>query len=191
MSKYQQLKVQMSTLQKRLETARKQEVASVVLKIKEMMAEFGLTIADLGRKAVARTSPPSKPKYCDPKSGKTWAGKGKPPSWIADAIKAGKKDSFLIEKAAAAQAPTAKKVVVKAAAPTPGKKASPTPPIAAKELSGAGKPTSKAKPNSKPKTVTKGKAPVKKPIAKAVTAATPTVAAAPSTPSAVAPVAPE
>jgi DNA-binding protein H-NS len=41
------------------------------------------------------------PKYRDPKSSVTWAGRGAQPVWLRDALKSGKKlDSFLIDKPA-------------------------------------------------------------------------------------------
>lgn len=41
------------------------------------------------------------PKYRDPKSKKTWAGRGAQPVWMREALKAGKKaEDFLIAKAA-------------------------------------------------------------------------------------------
>jgi DNA-binding protein H-NS len=40
-----------------------------------------------------------KPKYRDPKTGQTWAGRGARPRWLVAAMKGGKKlDSFMIEK---------------------------------------------------------------------------------------------
>ena len=64
---------------------------------------------------------PSVPKYRDPKSGKTWTGHGKAPSWIVAAQKAGKILSFLIENQNASSVATGAKgkkaAVVKKAAP--------------------------------------------------------------------------
>jgi len=39
------------------------------------------------------------PKYADPKSGQTWAGRGARPKWLAAALKGGQKlEEFLISK---------------------------------------------------------------------------------------------
>ena len=46
-------------------------------------------------------------KYRDPLSGKTWTGRGKPPLWITEALKAGKKDDYLIDKPQAPEAQSA------------------------------------------------------------------------------------
>jgi len=47
-----------------------------------------------GRKRVriANGSQPATPKYQDPKTGKTWSGRGREPSWI----KGKRRDRFLI-----------------------------------------------------------------------------------------------
>jgi DNA-binding protein H-NS len=42
-----------------------------------------------------------KPKYRDPRTGYTWAGRGVQPRWLTAALKGGKKlDDYLIDKAA-------------------------------------------------------------------------------------------
>jgi DNA-binding protein H-NS len=42
-----------------------------------------------------------KPKYRDPKTGDTWAGRGVQPRWLTAALKSGRKlDYFLIDKSA-------------------------------------------------------------------------------------------
>ena len=60
-------------------------------------------------------------KYRDPDTGKTWTGRGMPPAWIAVAIKEGRKDDFLIDKApapAAAAPPAARRTAQKGARET-------------------------------------------------------------------------
>ncbi|MEK8034709.1 H-NS histone family protein [Ideonella sp. DXS29W] len=59
------------------------------------------------------------PMYRDPKSGKTWTGRGKPPNWIA---KAKDRSAFLISASGSANAPVAD-VAGKAFARGPAKKA--------------------------------------------------------------------
>jgi DNA-binding protein H-NS len=51
------------------------------------------------------------PKYRDPKSGMTWAGRGAQPVWMREAIKRGKKpDDFLIARANGTKESTPKKL---------------------------------------------------------------------------------
>ncbi|HEX7682289.1 MAG TPA: H-NS histone family protein [Trinickia sp.] len=97
MSQYAELKAQIAKLQEQADEARRKEVTNVIAEIKQKIAEFGLSAHDLGfAEAARRGRPPKKaplpPKYQDPKTGKTWSGRGKPPTWIV-----GKnRDRFLI-----------------------------------------------------------------------------------------------
>lgn len=154
MATYHDLKAKISKLEEQARELLKKESAGVVAKIRVMMSEYGLTVQDLGLgitrmgERMSAMKQPLPPKYQDPVSGKTWSGKGKAPGWIADAIKNGKKDDFLIAKSAA-------KPGVKKSAPA--KKAAPKKAVAAKPA--ARKITPVAKP-----AVTK-KAPVAKKVA--------------------------
>ena len=87
-------------LEKQLALARKEERAGVIAQIKTLMAEHGLTVADL--EAKVRGAGPKKentsttgrtvaPKYKDPESGATWSGRGLKPKWLTAAIAAGRK----------------------------------------------------------------------------------------------------
>jgi len=87
MSQYAELKAQIAKLQAQADEARRVEVANVISEIKQKITEFGLGAQDLGfAEAARRGRPPKKaplpPKYQDPKTGKTWSGRGKPPKWI-------------------------------------------------------------------------------------------------------------
>ena len=109
-------------LQQRAAELRKSELPGVIKRIREAIAAYELTAADLGLgtggsggSAAAPASPATArrgratsakaglqtgvAKYRDPKTGKTWTGRGKPPLWIV-----GVKDRtpFLID---ASQAP--------------------------------------------------------------------------------------
>lgn len=162
MSDYKAVKAQISKLEKQAEELLKKEVKEVIQTIKGYIQEYNLTAKDLGLRS-ARTAKnkslrsSSVAKYQDPKSGKTWSGFGKPPQWIAAAIKAGKKDDYLIGTAAAAPAKgKASTKVQPAAVKTNGKK----PPATAKKASppkGTVKPAAKktAKKPAIKKTVTK------------------------------------
>src|SRR6266478_212275 len=94
MKSYSAIKAEIAKLEKQAEAARKAEVASVVGRIKKAIVAYGLTATDLGfgggkTKMTASTrqtkSSPKAPttagvaKYRDPKTQKTWTGRGKPP----------------------------------------------------------------------------------------------------------------
>lgn len=122
MSKLNDIESQIARLQREAAELRQQELDIAISKVKDLVQKHGLTaemIGLAGKRGGARTkkaaaaggAAPSTPKYRDPKSGKTWTGKGKPPLWIA---KARDRSRFLIDKpetelAAPAEAPKAAK----------------------------------------------------------------------------------
>lgn len=125
MSKLTALKKQIAALEAQAERIAKEEIASAIAKVKNIMAEFNLTIEHLtqaagGKRAAKKTQAKAKSasvaKYADPKTGKTWSGFGRAPGWIAGAKN---RDAFLVGKSAAAAAAkvpaAAKKAPAKAA----------------------------------------------------------------------------
>jgi DNA-binding protein H-NS len=71
--------------------------------LKKELASMGADYAEVGRiAAFGRKRRKVAPKYRNPKTGDTWAGRGAQPVWMREAIKGGKKpDDFLIDKRAA------------------------------------------------------------------------------------------
>ena len=117
MTSYRKLKTQIEKLEKQASDLLKSEVDLAIAQVKGLMAEYGLTAADVG--LPGKVTKPAKatsekktgvksvgiPMYADPKSGKTWTGKGKPPNWMVEGLKNGKpKADFLISKAPSAPA---------------------------------------------------------------------------------------
>jgi len=100
MSSYQDILNQIETLKQQAEEARKQELASAIAEIKSIMAQFGITAADLGFGGRGRgkgKGSAAAAKYRDPVSGKTWSGRGRRPAWVVAAESEGKGvDSFRI-----------------------------------------------------------------------------------------------
>lgn len=81
-------------------TAKKNAIREEVLKeLKSDIATFGFTAADLFDTPKATKSKSTKEaKYADA-NGNTWAGVGKRPTWLTEALKAGKSQAdFLIKK---------------------------------------------------------------------------------------------
>lgn len=93
MSRYKELQAQIAALQKQAELARQEEIAVVVAEIKAKMAEYGITLQDLGaggrRRGRGRPSV-GQPKYRNPSTGETWTGKGRKPRWLTEALAQGK-----------------------------------------------------------------------------------------------------
>src|SRR2546425_6543973 len=112
MKTYSAIKAEIAKLEKQAEALRKTEVAGVIARIKEAVAAYALTAADLGlgssaakatRTSTAKNSEKTSTtigvaKYRDPKTGKTWTGRGKPPAWIAGVKN---RDAYLIDGQAA------------------------------------------------------------------------------------------
>ncbi|MDO9002733.1 MAG: H-NS histone family protein [Aquabacterium sp.] len=93
------LEKQSAELDKQLQDARRAERAGVIAQVKSLMAEHGLTLADLGGgKAGASGKAPSAsagrkvaPKYRNTATGETWTGRGLQPKWVQAAVASGKK----------------------------------------------------------------------------------------------------
>ncbi|WP_322050591.1 H-NS family nucleoid-associated regulatory protein [Paraburkholderia bannensis] len=103
------IQARIAKLQAQAEAIVVNKSTAVLDKIRELMAKHGLTIADVeahagkrrGRKpqsGAAAAKSASAAKYADPKTGATWTGHGRAPSWIANAKDRSK---FLVEGASA------------------------------------------------------------------------------------------
>lgn len=123
------IKKQIADLEKKAEALIKAESKDAIAKVKSLIEKYQLTAVDLGfmTGGVSQADKPAKATrggkrtagkkkagtasvgvamYQDPKTGKTWTGRGKPPNWLA-----GVKDrsAFLINAAAAPAAEAPKK----------------------------------------------------------------------------------
>lgn len=117
------LKAEIAELEAQASDARRREVLEVLKDIKDKIAVYGISGADLGFKGATLASPTTRKvqsagvaKYRDPKSGKTWTGHGRAPDWLA---KARSRDAFLVDGVAtlAASAVVAPAATVKATKP--------------------------------------------------------------------------
>jgi len=84
---YKELLAQREALEKAIAIARQTEISSAVAKVRELVAEFGLTPQDIFptrgvKSGVVKASGKVAPKYRDPSTGQTWTGRGKAPKWI-------------------------------------------------------------------------------------------------------------
>lgn len=106
MATYLELKAQAEEFAAKAEQARLAELQTVLDEVRARVKEYGLTPEQVfGRKRAApnrasngtsstidRKGRPLPPVYQDPKTGKTWSGRGREPSWI----KGKKRERFLI-----------------------------------------------------------------------------------------------
>ena len=87
---YKELLKQREALEEVIATARAKEISEAMTKVRELVAEFGLTVQDVfpaGRssaKSSVKSAGVNKvaPKYRDPATGQSWTGRGKAPKWI-------------------------------------------------------------------------------------------------------------
>lgn len=149
--KYQQIKAQIAKLEAEAAAVRKVEAAEAVAAIQALIAEFDLTPEDLGFKAAGRAAKAKTglPKYRDPQTGKTWTGRGKPPAWIAGALKSGTAEALLIQAETAPASAVAKKPSrPRKSAPAP---AAAEPAVAKQRRTRAAAKQAAAKPDASPK----------------------------------------
>ncbi|MGC4078989.1 MAG: H-NS histone family protein [Rubrivivax sp.] len=89
---YSEVLQQIESLKAQAEKIRREEVDAVIAAIREQIAQYGLTAADLGLTAAKPRTRKRKivvAKYRDD-AGNTWVGRGKRPQWVRDALTAGK-----------------------------------------------------------------------------------------------------
>lgn len=94
MATYQELLAQKAELEKKIEDARRQELADAISQIRALMAQYGITIADLSARPSAKGSSAKgskvAPKYRNSATGETWTGRGRQPKWVESALASGK-----------------------------------------------------------------------------------------------------
>ena len=92
------LLVQRAALEKQIVETQRAERAQAVAQIRELMAPYGLGLADIGTKAAAaprrikaqKTASKVAAKYRDAGTGQTWSGRGLQPNWLKAALATGR-----------------------------------------------------------------------------------------------------
>ncbi|UUX94213.1 H-NS histone family protein [Aquabacterium sp. J223] len=92
----QELLAQKASLEKQIAETQRQERTDAIAKVKSLMAEYGLTAADIAGKPAAAPRGAAAgrkvaPKYRNPQTGETWSGRGLQPNWLKNALAAGHK----------------------------------------------------------------------------------------------------
>jgi len=94
MATYKELLAEKEALESKLEQMRAVERGAAVDRIQQLMSEYELTVDDIvgkrrrGRPAGSKNSAVAKeksslpPKYMNPKTGASWSGRGRAPSWL-------------------------------------------------------------------------------------------------------------
>lgn len=90
-----ELLAQKAALEKQIIETQREERAAAIAQVRSLMAQYGLTLADLGTKAP--TAAPRRgntgkvpPKYRHPDTGETWSGRGLQPKWLKAALADGR-----------------------------------------------------------------------------------------------------
>lgn len=87
-----ELLAQKAALEQQIAEAQRSQRAEAISQVKTLMAEHGLTLADLGTRAAAaprRGGGKVAPKYRHPSTGETWSGRGLQPNWLKAALAEG------------------------------------------------------------------------------------------------------
>ena len=94
MASITELLAQKAALEQQIVQAQRAERADAIAKVRALMAEHGLTLADLASKPAAsarKTGMKVAPKYRDAATGNTWSGRGLQPTWLKEALASGRK----------------------------------------------------------------------------------------------------
>jgi len=95
MATLQDLLLQKEALEREIELKKKAERADAIARVRALMAEYGLTLADLGTKAAGKAGATRgakvAAKYRNQATGESWSGRGLQPNWLKAALAAGRK----------------------------------------------------------------------------------------------------
>lgn len=89
----QELLAQKAELERRIADTQREEKAAAIAQVRSLMAQYGLTLADIGGRPAAPRKPEGAkvpPKYRDPATGATWSGRGLQPKWLKAALDSGR-----------------------------------------------------------------------------------------------------
>ena len=96
MASLKELLAQKEAIERQIEQTRKQDHADAIAQVRALMAEHGLTLADLSSRAAPKAASKSAggkvaAKYRNTATGDTWSGRGLQPKWLKAALAAGRK----------------------------------------------------------------------------------------------------
>lgn len=99
MSTLQELLAQRAELEKKISDVQREERSNAIAKVRALMAEHGLTAADLSGKSAAPRAASAgaaaggkvAPKFRNAATGETWSGRGLQPKWLKAALAGGAK----------------------------------------------------------------------------------------------------
>jgi len=86
------LLAQRAALEKQIADAQREQRSAAIAQIRQLMTEYGLTLADIGTRAAAaprRSGGKVAVKYRNKATGETWSGRGLQPNWLKAAMASG------------------------------------------------------------------------------------------------------
>jgi DNA-binding protein H-NS len=88
-----ELLAQKAALEKQIEQTQRDEKQQAIAQVKSLMAEYGLTAADLSTRLATKKASGNKvaAKYRNQTTGESWSGRGLQPRWLKAALATGKK----------------------------------------------------------------------------------------------------
>ena len=97
MASLKDLLAQRAALEAQIAETQDRERSDAIGKVKSLMQEYGLTVADLTARAAKTGTPKVAAKYRNQATGETWSGRGLQPKWLKAAISGGAKlEDFVI-----------------------------------------------------------------------------------------------
>lgn len=101
MARLSELLARKAALDKEIEQTRREEREAALNQIRQLMSEYGLTLADLSARGTSkprgktsdgpRAGTKVAAKYRDATTGDTWSGRGLQPRWLKAALASGRK----------------------------------------------------------------------------------------------------
>jgi DNA-binding protein H-NS len=95
MASLQEMIAQKEALERQIEITKKQDRVEAIAKVRSLMSEYGLSIADLATKSNPKSGPAKgnkvAAKYRNKSTGDSWSGRGLQPKWLKAALAAGRK----------------------------------------------------------------------------------------------------
>ena len=90
-----ELLAQKAALETQIANFQREQRGTAIAQIKTLMAEYGLSLVDIGSKSATAPAFPKKApskvaaKYRNPATGDTWSGRGLKPKWLSAALSGG------------------------------------------------------------------------------------------------------
>jgi len=83
MATYKEIQAKIEDLQRQAAAQRENELGAAVQRIKEMMAEYGITVNDLQSSKKGAGKKSGTVQFRNVETGDTWSGRGRMPNWLS------------------------------------------------------------------------------------------------------------